>query len=81
MARGVPHTPTQAHLGARIAGLSRSVRNGERPADDPELDNCRRDLAALRLAASIRETVDNWPRLTDEQIDGIVVLLRAGRAS
>lgn len=78
MSRGVPTDPRSAHLRGRIAGLSRAVRNGERPANDPELDDCRRQLAAIKLAAAAEDIVANWPRLPDEQIDRIAALLRTG---
>ena len=42
----VAATLQKAHLRARIAALTRAVRNGERPAGDPALEEC----------------TANWPR-------------------
>ncbi|OBK29533.1 hypothetical protein A5634_18165 [Mycobacterium asiaticum] len=71
--------PEKTHLRARNAALTRAVRNGERAADDPALENCRRQLAEIRLTEYVENIVANWPRLTDEQIDRIAGLLRSGR--
>jgi hypothetical protein len=78
MARGVPTKPDTAHLRARIAGLSRAMRNGERPPDDTELDDCRRELAAIRLTQYVEATIANWPQLPDEELDRIAAPLRTG---
>jgi hypothetical protein len=75
----VAANPAKTHLRARVAALTRAVRNGERSAGDPTLEECRRELAALRLAEYVEETVRNWPPLTEEQLDHIAGLLRAGR--
>jgi hypothetical protein len=75
----VAANPAKTHLRARVAALTRAVRNGERPAGDPTLEECRRELAALRLAEYVEDTVRNWPRLTDDQIDSVAGLLRSGR--
>ena len=77
MARATPPVDV-TQLRGRIAALTRAVRNGERPAGDPALEDCRRQLAEVRLTRYIEDTVANWPRLTDEQIDRITGLLRAG---
>lgn len=55
----------------KIASLTRS-----RPDDDPELIAARRELAELRIARFIRETVDAAPSLTDEQRTRLADLLR-----
>ena len=82
MASTNPATERELHqLRGRIAALTRAVNNGERPAGDPLLEDCRRRLAEVRLARYIEETVANWPQLTDEQIDRVAGLLRGGRAS
>jgi hypothetical protein len=57
----------------RIGALSRS-----READDPELVEARRTLAALRLAEHAQKIVKDWPPLTDAQIDNVIATLRAG---
>lgn len=67
-----PESPTV--IRARVAGLSR-----DRAPDDPELVANRRALMEATLTRHVRKVVDGWPKLTDEQIDRIVGLLRAGR--
>lgn len=67
-----------AHERARIAGLKRAVRNGERGADDPELKEAERNYSAARLADYAAELVAKWPPLTAEQIDTVAQILRAG---
>lgn len=74
MARTI--SPEAAHHRGRIAGLTRAVRNGERPADDPELDDARQSLAAARLASYIERTLADWPTLTTEQRDRLAQLLK-----
>lgn len=63
----------------RIAGLTRAIRNGERPTEDPELGNAQRDLAAAKIAAYIERTVAAAPPLTREQIAQLRVLLEPAR--
>ena len=62
----------------RVTGLSRSVRNGERPADDGVLDAAKRDLALELLAERAQKIVAEWPDITDEQVDRIATILRGG---
>ena len=57
----------------RVAALSRS-----RAADDPDLQDARRDLRAARLADYITRTVDSAPPLTSIQRDRLALLLRGG---
>jgi hypothetical protein len=66
---------------SRVAALERGIRAGERPADDPALIEARRNLRALRLQEHVAEVVAGWPPLTDEQLDTIAGLLRAGLRS
>lgn len=68
----------------RIAGLTRAVRNGERPENCPELRAAYRDLAyvsvvedADRLAAKAEKLVADWPDLTPEQLGRIASVLKA----
>lgn len=61
------------HQRARVAALSRS-----RTTDDPELVTARRELAAERLAAYIKNTVDTAPELTPEQRQRLAALLSGG---
>ncbi|MHC9294186.1 hypothetical protein ACRCUN_17115 [Mycobacterium sp. LTG2003] len=65
--------PTKLSQRGRVAALSRS-----RPADDPELLEAKRNLAALSLEDYVRRVVASAPPLTDEQRDRIAALLRAG---
>ena len=61
------------HHRARIAALSR-----DRRPDDPELVDARRSLRAARLEERVNEMLAGWPPLTDEQLDRVAALLRAG---
>jgi len=56
-----------------IGGLSR-----DRAPDDPELVRARQALKALRLRQHVEKVLDGEPKLTVEQIDGIIDLLRTG---
>lgn len=58
-------------LRGRVASLSRS-----RSANDPDLIEARRALAAEKLAAYVSKTVADAPPLTDAQRDRIAALLR-----
>lgn len=57
---------------ARVASLTRS-----RTADDPDLVNARRNLAAARLEEHIARVVAEAPPLTEEQRDRLAGLLRS----
>lgn len=59
------------HERARVASLSRS-----RTQDDPELVSAKRNLAAERLAAYIRTTVNGAPPLTEAQRTALAAMLR-----
>ncbi len=61
---------------AKIAALTRAVRNGERAADDPELADARRDLAQAQLADYIEKILAQAPPLTDEQRTRLAELLK-----
>lgn len=65
--------PQRAHERARIGALSRS-----RPADDLELIEARRNLAALRLEEYVQKIIADWPPLSQEQLARIAGLLTAG---
>ena len=62
-------------LRGRVASLSRS-----RSADDPDLIEARRALAAEKLAAYVSKTVAEAPPLTPAQRDRIASLLRPTKA-
>lgn len=64
------------HERAKVAALSRSVAAGERPPDDPELIEARRNLCALRLEEHVRKVVAKAPPLTPDQRDRIAAILR-----
>jgi len=66
-------SPATTHHRARIAALSR-----DREPDDPELLEARRSLRAVRLEEHVNKVLADWPPLTDEQLDRIAALLRAG---
>ena len=66
-------SPAVAHHRAKIAALSR-----DRLPDDPELVAARQNLAALRLEEHVCKVLAAAPRPTDEQLQRIAALLRAG---
>lgn len=68
--------PQRAHERGRVAALSRS-----RPADDPELIEARRNLAACGLEEYVQKLIANWPPLSPEQLERITGLLTAGGAA
>lgn len=71
-------TEAQKHYRAKVGALTRAVNNGERPANDPELVEAKRNLAAESLARHAREIVAGWPPLTPDQIETVARILRAG---
>lgn len=75
MARPYRISPETAHHRARLGRLSRAVRNGERPANDPDLIDARRDLAYEGLAEHIRKVVDAAPPATPDQIAKLSAIL------
>lgn len=62
---------------ARVAALTRGVRAGERT--QAELDEARRAFRAARVEEYVDRIVEDWPTLSDEQLERIAALLRAGR--
>lgn len=60
---------------ARIAGLS---SRPNRPPNDPELVEARRNLRALRLQEHVEKVLAQAPPLNDEQRNRIASLLRVG---
>jgi len=66
---------------ARVGALARCVKTGERPPDDPELIEARRNLCALKLEEHMRLALAAVPTMTDEQIKRLIDLLktRGGR--
>lgn len=62
---------TWTHHRARHAGLRRT-----RPADDPDVVDAKRDLAAARLEEHVRRIVAAAPPLTPAQRDRIAGILR-----
>ena len=77
-------SPEFTHHRARVAGLRRAVRNGERPANDPELVEAYASLAKHRTQDRTAELVDELvataPPFTDGQRAAISALLRTGGA-
>ena len=63
---------------ARIAGMS---SRPNRPPDDPELTEARRNLRALQLEDHVNKVLAGAPQLTDQQREHIAELLRAGGAA
>jgi hypothetical protein len=68
--------PDVSKARAVVAGLTRSVRYGERPQED--LDKAKRDLAAANLEQHVRRAVAACPTLTRQQIDRVAAILRGG---
>jgi hypothetical protein len=62
---------------ARVAALTRGVRAGERT--QAELDEAIRVFKATRVEEYVAKIVEDWPTLTDEQLDRVAGLLRTGR--
>jgi hypothetical protein len=66
---------------ARVGALARCVKSGERPPDDRDLIEARRNLCALKLEEHMRMALAASPSLSDEQIKHLFALLntRGGR--
>jgi hypothetical protein len=75
----VPISPEAAHYRAIIAGKKRAIRNGERPADDPELIDAQRGLKAATTADYIEKVLSQAPPLSGEQRNRLAELLRPAR--
>ena len=75
----MPISPEAAHHRARVASLTRAVRNGERPADDPELADAHQHLKSLRITEFVQRQLAEAPPLTDQQRDQLAELLRPVR--
>ena len=73
----MPIHPTVARHRAVVAGLTRAVNNGERPADDPELPEAREKLARAIWSDRVKKLVDAAPPLTREDLEPIAALLNA----
>ena len=65
---------------SKIAHLSREIKRGERPADDPALTDAYRRFAAAKLNDYILKVLAEAPPLTDEQRTKLAELLRPARA-
>ena len=60
---------------ARIAGMS---SRPNRPPDDPELIEARRNLRALKLEEHVEKVLNGAPPLSDQQRERIAALLHVG---
>ena len=67
-----------AHHKARVAAIARTISAGERPADDAEYVEAKRDLNTANLEAAVLKCLAKAPKPTDEQLSRIAGLLRAG---
>jgi hypothetical protein len=56
-----------------VAALAR-----HRPANDPELVKARSKLRGIRAGEIAAELIAGWPPLTDQQVEDVVAILRAG---
>ena len=79
----MPISAARAKPRAQIAGLKRAVRNGERPADCPELRDAYRELAVVgveedadKLNNKAAKLVADWPDLTPEQLGRISSVIK-----
>jgi hypothetical protein len=66
------------HERARIGSLTRAIRNGERPADDPELEEAYRNFRAERLVDHVTKALAATPMLSRQQREHVASLLLAG---
>ena len=67
------------HERAKIAHISREIKRGERPADDPALPAAYRDFAAAKIHDYIEKVLAQAPDLTDAQRTALAELLRPVR--
>ena len=63
---------------ATIAAITRGICAGERPADDPALEEAYRNLHALRLEEHVLKALATAPRPSDEQLQNIAQILLTG---
>lgn len=64
----------------RVARARKAALDRYRPADDPQVVEASRDLAAANLQHYIERVVAEAPPLTDAQCDRLASLLRVGGA-
>ncbi len=69
--------PEVSKARAQVAGLSRAVRNGERPQAD--LDAAKSRLKAKLAERYVQKVLTEAPPLTDEQRTRLAELLRPAR--
>ena len=67
---------SSTHERAKIAHISREIKRGERPADDPALPAAYRDFAAAKIHDYIEKVLAQAPELTDAQRSALAELLR-----
>lgn len=73
----MPPHPEISRARAAVAGLTRSVKYGERPVED--LLVAREDLERAKISARIDELVAAAPKLTDSQRTRLAELLKPVR--
>jgi hypothetical protein len=64
---------------ARVAALTRAVRAGERT--QAELDQAIREFKDTRVERYVAKIIEDWPSPSEEQLNRVVTLLRAGSRS
>ena len=74
MGNGIP-APAVALARARLAGMH---RHGAPDPDNPALIAAQQDFKTAKLADYIVRVVSTWPPLSDEQLDHVAAMLRAG---
>jgi hypothetical protein len=65
-------TSAVSHYKAKVAAITRPIRAGERPADDPEFIAAKRNLNTANLEAAVRKCLAKAPRPIDEHLQRIV---------
>lgn len=75
----MPTQPSNSAVNQRRAKHAALTRH--RPADDPDVLDAKRDLAAEVLRVHIERVIAAAPPLTDEQRDRIAAILRSGGAA
>jgi hypothetical protein len=67
-------SPSLAELAGRAGGLK-----AQRPADDPERIEAEQEHRTAQLEAHLQEVLGRAPRLTEQQLDRLVAIIRSGR--
>jgi hypothetical protein len=66
-----------AHHRAKIASITRAIRAGEPPTDDPELEQAKRDLHDVLLAERVEKILVDFPKLSEHLQARVVAIFQA----